>query len=94
MQKVESIQAIFCQDFEKLKKLSIDQLKECDSMGRNVFHAVCSTGETKMLNYLIEKLGSESRLLVNSRDNTGNTPAHYASGKKWEEAKYWEKNEE
>jgi hypothetical protein len=47
-----------------------------------------------MLNYLIEKLGSESRILVNSRDNRGATPAHYASGLDWEQSKFWERNEE
>jgi ankyrin repeat protein len=69
-----SIDFVFSDNFDELKKLSIDELKECDDMGRNVFHAVCSRQKPDMLKYLIEKLGSDSKLLVNSRDNKGHTP--------------------
>ena len=89
-----SIDCVFSDNFDELKKLNVDELKECDDIGRNVFHAACSKGNIEMLNYLIEKLGSESRLLVNSRDNRGATPAHYASGLDWEKSKFWERNEE
>ena len=93
MQRVESIEAIFCKDFEKLKNLSIDQLKECDSMGRNVFHAICNQPDAKMMKYLIDKFGVTTRIYANAGDNTGNTPSDYACGKIWEDPKYWEKNE-
>ena len=37
-----SIDCVFSDNFDELKKLNIDELKECDDLGRNVFHAVCS----------------------------------------------------
>ena len=89
-----SIDCVFSDNFDELKKLNVDELKECDDIGRNVFHAACSKANLEMLNYLIEKLGSESILFVNSRDNRGNTPTHYACGLVWEESKFWERNEE
>ena len=89
-----SISCVFSNDLETLKKLSIDELKQCDDMGRNVFHAICSTGNSIMINYVLEKLGNDAREMANSGDNKGRTPAHYAAGLTWEKSKYWERNEE
>lgn len=89
-----SICCVFSNDFETLKKLSIDELKQCDDMGRNVLHAICYKGNSEMINYVLQKFGNDARDMSNSEDNKGRRPAHYASGLTWEESKYWERKEE
>jgi len=89
-----SISCVLSNDFETLKKLSIDELKQCDDMGRNVLHALCYKRESQMINYVLKKFGNDARNMSNSTDNKGNVPAHYACGLSWEESKYWERNEE
>ena len=82
-----SISCVFSNDFETFKKLSIDELKQCDDMGRNVLHAICYKDNSEMIKYVLKKFGNDAREMAN-------VPAHYACGLSWEESKYWERNEE
>ena len=80
-----AINAVFSGDFDSLKTLSIEQLKERDDFGRNAIHAACFKGNKEMLDYMIGKLGNDAQSEAKVCDNKGNTSAHYCCGTKWEE---------
>ena len=79
-----AIQCIMDNDFEKLKTLTIDDLKATDEKGRTAIHAACHKGYCDMLKYMLKEFGNDAKKEADREDNLGKRAVFYACGEQWE----------
>tara|TARA_B100000674_G_C37728472_1_gene863180 strand:- start:628 stop:942 length:315 start_codon:yes stop_codon:yes gene_type:complete len=77
------ITAVFNNDLNAIKDMSVEQLIEKDNMGRNAGHAACHKGYFEILTYLLKDAPIAGRCNPDDTDNDGHTMAHYCCGLEW-----------